>query len=167
MVKADVTPGHCTYRSLLVLLWLFLCQQWTFRDPDTIVQHRDVIPIWTRTNSILFLSTPYQVHNLTRITLWGNITHHFCILITYSVELLPRTQGLYSLSGRIPYNQISWSLGDARLDIINIVSLKIWQTFRQRCCWCVNQISERWNGFKPESRGFETSRDLVVRRPSA
>ena len=35
------------------------------------------------------------------------------------------------------------------------------------CCWGAWQASERLKKFKPESRGFETSRDLVLRRPLA
>ena len=46
---------------------------------------------------------------------------------------------------------------------------EIWQSSRQRCCQCAYrcQISERLEKPKPKSRGFETSRDLAVRRPSA
>ena len=32
-------------------------------------------------------------------------------------------QGLYSLSGKMPYRQISWSLEGSRLDVVMIVSL--------------------------------------------
>ena len=67
-----------------------------------------------------------------------------------------RTLGLYSLSGRTSYRNISWSLEAAKLDVIMIESL--WNlTSQQCCCWGACQISERLEKSKPESRGFETS----------
>ena len=79
------------------------------------------------------------------------------------------TQGLYSLSGKTSYRQISWSLEATRLDVIMIISL--WNltgisTALQRCRDAC-QISEWLGKSKPESHGVETSRDLAVRRPSA
>ena len=68
-----------------------------------------------------------------------------------SMSLLIETQGLYSLSGKTSYCQISWSLEAARLDVMIIVSL-----------W---NLTDDYK--KNESRGFETSRDLVIRRPPA
>ena len=44
---------------------------------------------------------------------------------------------------------------------------EIWQAFRQRCCRGAYQISKRLEKSKPQSRCFETSRDLAVRRPYA
>ena len=65
--------------------------------------------------------------------------------------------GLYSLSRKTSYRQISRSLEAARLIVIMIVSIisEIWQTSRQRRRWGALQISERLNKFKPESRGLE------------
>ena len=71
-----------------------------------------------------------------------------------------------SLSGRTSYRKISWSLEAARLDAVMIVSFNIWQASRQRCCQDACQISELLEKSKPESLGFETSRDLAVRCPS-
>ena len=42
-----------------------------------------------------------------------------------------------------------------------------WQASRQRCCRVACQISERLEKSKPESRGFETSRDLAYSKTSA
>ena len=42
---------------------------------------------------------------------------------------------------------------------------EIWQTHRQQCCRSACQISERSDNSKCKSRGFETSRDLTIRRP--
>ena len=41
---------------------------------------------------------------------------------------------------------------------------EIWQEHRQHCCWCACQISERCDNLNYQYRGFETSRDLTVRR---
>ena len=65
------------------------------------------------------------------------------------------TLGLYSLSGKTSYHQISWSLEAAKLDVAMVVSF-----------WNLTGTSAallRLEKFKPESRGFETSRDLAVR----
>ena len=40
---------------------------------------------------------------------------------------------------------------------------EIWQVHRQHCCRCACQISKRCN-LNYQSRGFETSRDLTIRR---
>ena len=70
-------------------------------------------------------------------------------------------QGLYSLNGKTSYRQISNSRSR------EISRSEIWQAPRQRCCQGACQISERLEKSKTESRGFETSRDLVVRRLTA
>ena len=42
---------------------------------------------------------------------------------------------------------------------------EIWQAhWQQQCCRGVSQITERYDYFKYKSRGFETSRDLAMRR---
>ena len=41
---------------------------------------------------------------------------------------------------------------------------EIWQALRQQCCRCACQISKRYDNLKYQSRGFETSRDLTIRR---
>ena len=67
-------------------------------------------------------------------------------------------QGIYSLSDKTSYRQISWSLEAARLDVAMVVSL--WNL-------AGTSAAERLEKFKPESRSFETSRDLAVRRLTA
>ena len=87
----------------------------------------------------------------------------YCIVIILSVlELMllvyPHIpQGLYSLSGKMPYSQISWSLEAARLDVLMTVSLwtGISAGLVSRCL-----SNFRAEQPKPESRGFGTSRDL-------
>ena len=41
---------------------------------------------------------------------------------------------------------------------------EIWQAHRQHCCRCACQISKWYDNLKYQSRGFETSRDLTIRR---
>ena len=61
-------------------------------------------------------------------------------------------QGFYSLSGRTSYRNISWSLEAA------------WFAFDfSKSCWDACQISEEYDHYNIQSRGFETSRDLAVR----
>ena len=74
---------------------------------------------------------------------------------------------IYSLSGKTSYRQISWSLEAAILDVIMIHRAEIRQASRQRCWRGANPIAEQLEKSKPESRGFESSRDLAVRRISA
>ena len=73
-------------------------------------------------------------------------------------------QCLYSLSDKTYYRQISWSLDDARLDVKLLYRSEIWRASRQRCCLVACQISERFGKSKFESRRFEISQDLVVKR---
>ena len=76
--------------------------------------------------------------------------------------LLEVTQGLYSLSDKTSYRQISWSLEAARLSVIMIVSLwnltGISAVLLPRCRSNFRAIEKS----KPESRGFETSRDFAL-----
>ena len=41
---------------------------------------------------------------------------------------------------------------------------EIWQALRQHCCRCACQIAKRCGNLNYQSRGFETSRDLTIRR---
>ena len=64
----------------------------------------------------------------------------------------------YSLS------EISWSLVSAGLMLRLFSISEIWQAPRQQCCWDACQITERCHHYNIQSRGFETSWDLAVRR---
>ena len=70
-------------------------------------------------------------------------------------------QSPWNHSGTVRSRQVSKSR-DSGLDFSN--RPKIWQAFRQRCCRDARQISVRYDHHNVQSRGFETSRDLVVRR---
>ena len=65
-----------------------------------------------------------------------------------------------SISEKTSYRKISWSLEAARFAFRS----EIWQALRQHCCRCACQISKRYDNLKYQSRGFETSRDLTIRR---
>ena len=88
--------------------------------------------------------------------------------ICSTIHILGRRQlytlGLYSLSGKTSYRKISWSLEAARFGFKLSNHSEIWQVPRQRCCRGACQISERYEHCNFQSRGFETSRDLAVRR---
>ena len=73
---------------------------------------------------------------------------------------LPLFQGLYSLNGRTSYRKISWSPEATKFRFRLFQSH--WNLTGTSC-----QISERYDHYSIQSRGFETSRDLAVRRPPA
>ena len=101
-----------------------------------------------------------------RISFVTNFLHKcHCRLVIRGFDL----QGLSSLSGRTSCRQISCRQVSKPRDWMLKWSCcsDIWQAYRQCCCRCACKISERVEKSKPEYRGFDTSRDLVVRRPSA
>ena len=74
--------------------------------------------------------------------------------------------GLYSLSGQTSYQKISWSL-EIRVEYFPI-ALKFNRHLgssaaKPNAC----QTSERYDHYNIQSRGFETSRDLALRRLTA
>ena len=77
------------------------------------------------------------------------------------------TLSLYLLSGRASYCKISWSLKTARSDATMIVLL--WNTTSGLVVLLPRFLSNfgAIAKSKPGCRGFETSWDLAVRRPSA
>ena len=55
--------------------------------------------------------------------------------------------GLYSLSDKTPYSQISWNLKVARFEVRVTISLwliYLWQESRQHCCQGTCQLSKRY-----------------------
>ena len=73
-----------------------------------------------------------------------------------------RIQGLYWLSGWTSYRKISWNISEPRdsgLDFSN--RSEICQAPRDVC-----QMLEWYDPYNIQSRGFETARDLAVRRSS-
>ena len=75
--------------------------------------------------------------------------------------------GLYSLNGKTSYHQVSWSLEARRFCVIIIVSLwNLTGISAPLLPKCISNFRAT-KMYKPESRGFETSRDFVIRRESA
>ena len=77
------------------------------------------------------------------------------------------SHGLYSLSGKTSYRKISWSIEAARFRFRIFQSLwnltgTLAAALRDAC-----QISERYAHNNIQSRGFQISRDLAVRRLTA
>ena len=90
---------------------------------------------------------------------------HVCILRWGFV--IGSAQGLYAQSGRTSYRKISWNLEAARFGFGLFQSLWnltcISAAVLSRCL----SISERYDHYSVQSRGFDTSRDLAVRRLTA
>ena len=76
----------------------------------------------------------------------------------------PSMHGLYSLSRRTSYRKILWILEAARFGFRLFHRSEIWQAPRQQRGRDACHISERYNHHNTQSRVFETSRDLAVRR---
>ena len=86
-------------------------------------------------------------------------------LVARLLVAVPSYLGLYSLNGRTPYRKISCEVSkprDSCLDFPN--RSEIWQASRQQRYLDAYQIAERHDHYNIQFRGFETSRDLAVRR---
>ena len=81
--------------------------------------------------------------------------------------------GLYALSGKTSYHKISFLISKSRDSRLNFSNRsEIWQVCRQQRCRHASQIADtnlklRYNHYNIQSRGFEPSRDLAVRRLTA
>ena len=73
-------------------------------------------------------------------------------------------QGPVSISDKTSYCKISRSLEAVRFVRELSDRSEIWQAPRQHCCRCACQISKWCDHLNYQCRGFETSRDLTVRR---
>ena len=100
----------------------------------------------------------YRQDPLCFVSLWRYL---YCSLGQISVRHWPILFRVgYSLSGKMSYCKISRSLEVARFEFRFFQSL--WNLAGPSC-----QISERCNNYNTQSRGFETSRDLALRRFTA
>ena len=125
----------------------------SYQNSNTFIQHEHISQFSFISNSTITPVAEIRAsHRLIIIYFQG----HCCWYVATA-----GIQGLYSLSGKTSYRQISWSLEAARLGVIMIVSLSN-LTGRDAC-----YISEQSEKSKPESRSFETSRDFAVRRLTA
>ena len=73
-------------------------------------------------------------------------------------------QGLYSLSRRMSYRKISWSLEAMRFRFRLYSHSEIWHAPWQQCCRDAYQILEWYDNYNIQSCGLETSWDLVKHR---
>ena len=76
----------------------------------------------------------------------------------------------YSVSGRTSYRKISRSLEAARFGFQHLqwsYCAETWQAPRKHRCRDACQMSAQYDHCNIQSRGFETSRDLAVRRLTA
>ena len=69
---------------------------------------------------------------------------------------------LYSLNGKTSHRKFLWSLEAVRLDVMIILSLRNFTSIS--AALLPRRLSNFRAMVKPESRGFETSRDLAIRR---
>ena len=78
------------------------------------------------------------------------------------------SQGLYSLSGRTYYRKISWSLEAARFGFKLVQSLwNLTGTSTAPLPRCLPNFRAMRLHYNTQSRGFKTSRDFALRRPTA
>ena len=92
-----------------------------------------------------------------------NCLVHFIFILRKMDSMMPAW--FYQLSTPNRWNVLTQGLVKSRNWMLWwSYRFEIWQASRQRCCWGACQISERMKKFKPESRGFESSRELAVRR---
>ena len=89
----------------------------------------------------------------------GDVTVLLVQLIQFSSPPESHNLGLYALSGKTSDRQISWSLEAARFGFRLLHSP--WNLTGTSAA--ALQISERCDNSNIQSRGFETSRDLVVK----
>ena len=91
----------------------------------------------------------------------------FAFLANWHSHWHSSSLALYSLRARTSYRKISWTFEAMRFGFILPNRSEMWQAPRQQCCRDACQISQRYDHYNIQSRGFETSRDLVVRRVTA
>ena len=88
-----------------------------------------------------------------RYFVWGNLTISRALVNKLRVKTL--------------WHQISWWVETARLDVKFSYCSEFWQTLRQCYCRDTCHISDWSDNYKPISRSFKISRDLLVRRLTA
>ena len=73
-------------------------------------------------------------------------------------------QGPYSLSGKASYHVIPRQV--VRYRLRSVIRSEIWQVYRQQCCWCTGENSERCTHGSNQSHRRDFTR-FLVRRLSA
>ena len=163
-------PTHyngCNYLSMLVKVATSILghlQVWWWLNSGLIQSIQNHIEMiysdWYRqwnavTRNKLRNSLHFQCHRI-----FGDFFNE----ITWSPYVITNGLGLYSLSGKTSCHKASWSLEALKFEFIISNRSEIWQPHRQQCYRDACQISERYDHCNIQSRGFETSRDLAVRR---
>ena len=121
--------------------------------------------LWRRCGSIWNCLSNFYVLKIGLVAEFCIVLYQSSTYFEYRVSLY--TQVFYSVNGKTSFRQISWGVEAARLGVLMIVSF-----------WNLAGIStaplpRRLSNFrtieksKPESRGFDTSRDLGVIRLTA
>ena len=93
------------------------------------------------------------------------ILAHFGLVMLYGVSLVNSVPG-YDSGLLFIYRKISRSLEATRFGFKLFNRSEIWQAPRQHRCRDACQISKRHDPDNTQPRGFETSRDFVVRHLS-
>ena len=102
-----------------------------------------------------------QEHVITIIYGTYTLTH----VSSFKAEQLSRKLGPVSLYPKRRFIVRSREVSKSRDLYLELFDRsEIWQAHRQHCCRCACQISKRYVSLKYQSRGFETSRDLTIRR---
>ena len=107
----------------------------------------------------LFFSFPRNINTVCLVWFcFGFAIRSYCIAFAIFFRA-----SIHKANGRlIAISREVSKLRDSGLDFSN--RSEIWQAPRQQCCRDACQISERCDHYDTQSRDFETSRDLTVRR---
>ena len=92
---------------------------------------------------------------------FNNCSFSVKVVLTNSVHQVGNSASVHQAIRRLTAKSHEiWKAQDLMLEL----SCRVWQVSRQHCWRGACQISEPLAKSKPESRGFETLRDLTVRR---
>ena len=136
-----------------------LCSLWWFDSQD--LQNYFLHLVW----NILFEMHIRENHSENIFLLPVQYEWNTCQLLSHRKSFIKhklhnwqRFQlDLYSLSGLTSYRKNSWSLGYARFWFRLFNRSDILKVIRQQSCVDARQISERYDHYNIQSRGFETS----------
>ena len=165
-------PHNALFRTknVQILFWMVYCGIWT-----RCVVHRGICEIdqyWWPDDIRMNGSSSVSERTLKDMVTnshWRSkksqqVMNH--VYIYWNASLKTEILGIYSLVRRTTYHQTVWSLEPTSLGCYNYhISLKFDRHLGiSRCCWGAGQISEWSEKCKPESRDFETSRELELKR---
>ena len=121
--------------------------------------------IWSWSASVWWVVYDNSYQDTCHISDWYSLLPRIGILVPYlyikSLNLI-RDQAPVSISDKTSNRKILQSLEAARF-VFRIVQ-SLWNLTGTSAAACACQISKRWDDLNYQSRGFETSRDLAIRR---